>query len=250
MIVNSSFSAINRIDRLTSGIVLLAKNKSKASQRSQEMMSRSIRKTYLARVRGDFPEYVLHIARSSAREEIICDEPLAIFAHKLGVNHVSSDGKESKTIFKKRSFNGRTSLVECRPLTGRTHQIRVHLQYLGFPIANDPLYASNLWGPDGGKGNLDADTLSRITSSLSSRLATDPKDDEELETDVALCFDCSHPRPLPDLDSLSIWLHSVRYEGDDWSFETEEPDWALTDFEGDINVTEKLNQPGYNEPEG
>ncbi|CAF1667421.1 unnamed protein product, partial [Didymodactylos carnosus] len=45
-----------------------------------------------------------------------------------------------------------TSLVLCRPLSGRMHQIRVHLQYLGFPIVNDPLYnAPDIWGPSNGQ---------------------------------------------------------------------------------------------------
>lgn len=45
-------------------------------------------------------------------------------------------------------------MVRCLPLTGRTHQIRVHLQYLGFPILNDPIYGSSAWGPHRGKGGL------------------------------------------------------------------------------------------------
>jgi hypothetical protein len=49
------------------------------------------------------------------------------------------------TVFEKLSYNGHTSVVRCRPLTGRTHQIRVHVRYLGFPIANDPIYAHRFW---------------------------------------------------------------------------------------------------------
>lgn len=45
-------------------------------------------------------------------------------------------------------------MVRCLPVTGRTHQIRVHLQYLGFPILNDPIYGSSAWGPHRGKGGL------------------------------------------------------------------------------------------------
>jgi 23S rRNA-/tRNA-specific pseudouridylate synthase len=50
------------------------------------------------------------------------------------------NGKESITEFERVSFNGKTSVVKCYPKTGRTHQIRIHLQYLGHPIVNDPLY--------------------------------------------------------------------------------------------------------------
>jgi 23S rRNA-/tRNA-specific pseudouridylate synthase len=159
--------------------------------------------------------------------EIKCDEPLAIFAHKLGINHVSKNGKESCTIFKKISFDGSNSLVEARPLTGRTHQIRVHLQYLGYPIANDPLYGcKDIWGKDLGKGNLDTKTLERITSLLALKLQTDPKDDQESESDVALCYDCSNPRSDPNQSELFIWLHSLKYEGSDWSYLSQLPHWG------------------------
>jgi tRNA pseudouridine synthase 9 len=207
---------INRIDRLTSGIVILALDKETAISKCREMASRNITKTYLCKVIGEFPD-----------EEIKCDQPLKVFAHKLGINHVSKDGKESTTLFKKISSDGLTSLVQAKPLTGRTHQIRVHLQWLGYPIANDPLYGcSDIWGDDFGKGNLDKETLSRITGLLALKLQNDPKDDQETEADVALCFDCSNPRPDPDEDELLIWLHSLKYEGADWSFESERPSWA------------------------
>lgn len=57
-------------------------------------------------------------------------------------------------MFQRLSFNEKTSVVRCLPLTGRTHQIRVHLQFLGFPILNDPIYGSSAWGPHRGKGGL------------------------------------------------------------------------------------------------
>ena len=161
-------------------------------------------------------------------EEITCDAPLAIFAHKLGINHVSEKGKESCTVFKKLASDGTFSLIEAKPLTGRTHQIRVHLQYLGFPIANDPLYGcKEIWGENLGKGNLDNSTLERITDLLSRKLQTDPKDDQEDETDVALCFDCANPRTDPEKSDLSIWLHSLKYEGVGWSYSSEPPKWVV-----------------------
>jgi len=54
-----------------------------------------------------------------------------VVSYKIGVCKVSKDGKDCKTVFKKLSFNGKTSVVLARPRTGRMHQIRVHLQYLG-----------------------------------------------------------------------------------------------------------------------
>lgn len=86
--------------------------------------------------------------------ELICEKPILVVSFKIGLCRVDPKGKECRTIFKRLSFNGKTSVVRCLPLTGRTHQIRVHLQYLGFPILNDPIYGSSAWGPNRGKGGL------------------------------------------------------------------------------------------------
>jgi len=97
----------------------------------------------VCRVEGEFPE-----------SELVCEEPILVVSFKIGLCRVDPKGKECRTVFQRLSFNGRTSVVRCLPLTGRTHQIRVHLQYLGFPILNDPIYGSTAWGPHRGKGGL------------------------------------------------------------------------------------------------
>lgn len=97
----------------------------------------------MCRVEGEFPE-----------GELICEEPILVVSFKVGLCRVDPKGKECRTVFQRLSFNGKTSVVRCSPLTGRTHQIRVHLQYLGFPILNDPIYGSSAWGPNRGKGGL------------------------------------------------------------------------------------------------
>ena len=62
---------------------------------------------------------------------IQCKEPIEVVSYKIGVCKVAKSGKDCWTDFQRVSFNGETSVVLCRPHTGRMHQIRVHLQYLG-----------------------------------------------------------------------------------------------------------------------
>lgn len=84
-------------------------------------------------------------------EEITCNEPIELISPKIGISYVSPNGRECTTTFKKLNYNGKTSTVLCKPLTGRMHQIRVHLQYLGFPITNDCFYNNHIFGPKKGK---------------------------------------------------------------------------------------------------
>lgn len=73
------------------------------------------------------------------------------------MSRCDSQLQPSKTIFTRISYDpvSDTSVVRCRPVTGRSHQLRVHLQYLGYPIANDPIYSDKAaWGEAGGKGGL------------------------------------------------------------------------------------------------
>lgn len=62
---------------------------------------------------------------------IECKEPIEVVSYKIGVCKVSAKGKECTTVFQKLGYNGKTSVVLCKPKTGRMHQIRVHLQFLG-----------------------------------------------------------------------------------------------------------------------
>ena len=95
----------------------------------------------MCRVEGEFPE-----------EEVVCQEPIEVVSYKIGVCKVSEKGKDCLTRFKRLSYNGKSSVVLCKPQTGRMHQIRVHLQYLGYPVVNDPLYNHVVFGPQKGKG--------------------------------------------------------------------------------------------------
>ncbi|KAG6898002.1 hypothetical protein C0992_007491 [Termitomyces sp. T32_za158] len=141
------YQAVNRLDRLTSGLMIIPLTAERARQLTSEFMASTIRKEYVARCKGEFPT-----------EEVVCEEPLLTVDRQMGLNIVHPEGKPAKTVFNRIRYdpNTDTSVVRCEPLTGRSHQIRVHLQFLGHPIANDPVYSeTKIWGPNLGKGGID-----------------------------------------------------------------------------------------------
>lgn len=131
---------IHRLDRLTSGLLLFGRSPKKARQMEHQIRNRQVQKEYVCRVEGEFPDGIIE-----------CKEPIEVVSYKIGVCKVSSKGKECTTTFQKIGFNGKSSVVLCKPLTGRMHQIRVHLQYLGYPVVNDPLYNHEVFGPNKGR---------------------------------------------------------------------------------------------------
>ncbi|XP_062606001.1 pseudouridylate synthase RPUSD2-like [Saccostrea cucullata] len=132
---------VYRLDRLTSGVLIFTKNEASTRKYIDDITNRNVEKEYVCRVEGEFPE-----------GEVVCEQPIAKVSFKMGIMKCGADGKPSKTTFTRLSYNGKTSVVKCKPYTGRTHQIRVHLQYLGHPIVNDACYNSTCFGPEKGKG--------------------------------------------------------------------------------------------------
>lgn len=126
----------NRLDRLTSGVMVLSTTPAAAREITQQFRSGSVRKYYVARVQGTFPD-----------GRITCTEPILPVDAQAGVNIVHPLGRPCETVFERLSYDAETdtSVVKAQPITGRTHQIRVHCQYLGHPIANDPLYGHDIW---------------------------------------------------------------------------------------------------------
>ena len=122
---------LHRLDRDTSGVLLLGKNREFIERAIKEFKNRRVEKHYVAWVEG-----VIY-------EKIVIDEP--IFTVKKGKAFSMIDavpGKKAHTVVKPEELQGKKSKVNIEITTGRTHQIRVHLAYVGHPIIGDEQYGS------------------------------------------------------------------------------------------------------------
>ena len=124
-------SLVHRLDRETSGCLVLAKRRSALRELHARFRDGEVQKNYLALVAGDW----------QLGEQVI-DAPLLVEHRKKGERHVvvSGAGKQARTLFRLSRTFGEWSLVQCQPETGRTHQIRVHALHAGHPIAGDERY--------------------------------------------------------------------------------------------------------------
>lgn len=120
---------VHRLDADTSGLLLLAKSPGALATFSKLFQGRAVRKQYLAVAEGE-----------PARREWSCDLSIAEDPARRGVMRVDRSGKESFTEFRVLESSRGRSLILAEPLTGRTHQIRLHLQAAKLPILGDRLY--------------------------------------------------------------------------------------------------------------
>lgn len=131
-------SIINRLDRETSGVVLVAKNHDLARLFGMAMQERKIHKTYTALAHG-WPEWddkLLNAPILSARDVGPTDIWVKQIVHERGVPCLTS----FRVLQRFERDGMQLSLIEAKPETGRMHQIRVHLHHLGLPIVGDKLY--------------------------------------------------------------------------------------------------------------
>lgn len=126
-----TFRVITRLDRDTSGIVLIAKNKIASASLTRQLSEGKLKKTYLALCHG-----------SPQKTKGIIDAPIARADGSTILRCVFKDGKRAITEYEKIGEQGELSLLRLHPLTGRTHQIRVHLSHIGNPIFGDDMYGS------------------------------------------------------------------------------------------------------------
>ncbi|RZC60555.1 hypothetical protein C5167_022307 [Papaver somniferum] len=255
---------VHRLDRLVSGLLIIARSAVKADQLRQQIMAREVRKEYIARVVGVFPEKqswdteldLVNLGNTKSAYRVIkliymgresYPAVLFVFSQQVvsaNVDHdareqrstaevdTNSAGKSACTKFTRVSTNGTHSIVLCEPVTGRTHQIRVHLQHLGHPIANDVLYLSKDVAPRPGQatGNKAANREPSPTSDIpldSSSDLVEKKSGEDFSIDP-MCTNCPDlaPKGYGEIEE-ALWLHCAKYSAPGWAYECPYPDWAL-----------------------
>ena len=120
---------VHRLDRDTSGVILVAKNDAAHQSLARQLKERTVEKTYLALVEG-----------TPRPAEGVIDAPIARDPRRRERMAVLDGGREAVTRYRVIERFGGASLVEAQPKTGRTHQIRVHLAAIGHPIVGDRVY--------------------------------------------------------------------------------------------------------------
>ena len=130
--ITANIHPVSRLDRHTSGLVIFAKEPIIQHWLSQQQMD----KEYLAIVTGELPN-----------DEGIIEAPIARKEGSIIERCVSENGKYAKTSYKLLAKRKDLSLLQVKLFTGRTHQIRVHMAYIGCPLFNDNLYGTP--GPQG-----------------------------------------------------------------------------------------------------
>ena len=123
---------VHRLDRVTSGLLICARTEKSLKWLQDQFAERKAKKTYVAVVEGKLLE-----------DEAVVDMPIERNPKKPQTFRVGPNGKQAITKYKVLGHNEQYSLVELKPTTGRTHQLRVHMSQLGHPIVGDVLYGAN-----------------------------------------------------------------------------------------------------------
>lgn len=149
---------VHRIDKDTSGLLMVAKNDYAHNFLAEQLKDKTASRTYVALVHG-----IVHVKKG------IINAPIGRDPKSRVKMAVVKDGKEAITEFKVLKYYKDFTLIECKLKTGRTHQIRVHMDYIGYPLVGDPLYGRRKL-KYGNKQYLHAKELSFIHPSTKERV--------------------------------------------------------------------------------
>lgn len=135
-LIGNRAGIVHRLDRATSGVMIAAKSQTALSRLQKQFSSRKTKKSYLAVVEGELDP-----------AEAIVDAPIGRNPKKPQTFVVTASGKPSQTHYKVvkqvNNANKIYSLLELKPHTGRTHQLRLHLKYIDHPIVGDRVYGAD-----------------------------------------------------------------------------------------------------------
>lgn len=133
---------VHRIDKDTSGLLLVAKNEDSQAALARQFFYHTIERKYNALVWGDFDEesgtITGNLGRSPRDRKVMC-----VYPHEEGVPEEEQKGKHAVTHWKVLERFGYVTLVECVLETGRTHQIRAHMKHIGHPLFSDEAYGGD-----------------------------------------------------------------------------------------------------------
>ncbi|MBQ0397453.1 23S rRNA pseudouridine(955/2504/2580) synthase RluC [Providencia rettgeri] len=169
---------VHRLDRDTSGILLVAKKRSALRALHEQLRLKQMQKDYLALVRGNWQSHMKVIQAPLLKNILQSGERVV---------KVSSEGKPSETRFKVEERFNNATLVKASPVTGRTHQIRVHTLYAGHPIAFDDRYGDKQFD-----SQLAGTGLNRLFLHASALKFTHPKTGEEMRLQAPLDNQLNH----------------------------------------------------------
>jgi len=243
----------HRLDRCTSGLSLCCTNPVVARLIQSQMDNKMVQKLYIARVEGKFPSEpselndrisnlpnFTEVMWDAERQIVVLNAPINVQNIQKGTRQLSETGKSSKSSFQfiRHEQETNTSLILCSPHTGRQHQLRVHLQALGFPICNDTLY--------GGAANNDAKVcMKSVIDAIkdSSKASVEPifvdlsVNNYSAKSAKEICHCCNgNPEKAFNesqllMDGSQIDLHAYRYK---ISFSREET--AMTSLEFNVDL--------------
>lgn len=227
IINNKGLILCMRLDRIVSGLSILTFDGKQNAKFRIASDNNDINKYYIAKVKGKFP-----------KEKIIIDKPIGsinninkndndneneYLTHKYiyGINFVN--GKRSVTEFELMKYNkdSDTSIVICMPKTGRTHQIRIHLSYMGYPIINDELYGGNYMKEC---NIIPFDKKDKILQNMIYENIDNECNDclmyqKYINNEFDISFDTSAQI------YLHCWRYTCKHKGFIWEYETELPSW-------------------------